>query len=111
MSIRLRLPHLVCYDISEPRRLRKIHRYLKKAGIPLQYSVFLLHVDTLERDRVVAAIRRIMHPREDDVRIYPLPRSPAWQLWGRPPWSQGLQLVGLPLPLSNVAGDLDQRVG
>jgi CRISPR-associated protein Cas2 len=31
---------LVCYDICEPKRLRRVHKVMKGFGEPWQYSVF-----------------------------------------------------------------------
>lgn len=31
--------HLVCYDIRDPKRLLRVHRFLRSQGFPLQYSV------------------------------------------------------------------------
>ena len=33
--------YIICYDITCPRRLGRIHRVLKRLANPLQYSVFL----------------------------------------------------------------------
>ena len=33
---------LVCYDISDKKRLGRVFRFLKKKGVPVQYSVFLV---------------------------------------------------------------------
>ena len=33
--------HIIAYDISDPRRLQKAHRYLIQHAIPLQNSIFL----------------------------------------------------------------------
>lgn len=33
---------LVTYDIADPKRLGRLFRYLKKQGVPVQYSVFLV---------------------------------------------------------------------
>ncbi|MCX8049880.1 MAG: CRISPR-associated endonuclease Cas2 [Methylohalobius sp.] len=98
MSLYEPYPHLVAYDISDPKRLYRVHRYLKKLGIPLQYSVFLLHITPIQRKQIVFRLNRLIDPRADDVRIYPLPKNPDWQWWGRPIWMDGAILEGLPLP-------------
>lgn len=95
---RRKLPHIVCYDIADPKRLRRVHRYLKGLGIPLQYSVFLLYLNREGRARVAGKLEGLIDPREDDVRLYPLPQHPDWQCWGRPLWPEGVQLTGLDLP-------------
>ncbi len=64
--------YLIAYDIANPRRLGKIHRILKKQGLPVQYSVFTL---VLKRPRLLRLLERIgqeIEAVEDDVRCYRL---------------------------------------
>lgn len=98
MSLHEKHPHLVAYDISDPKRLSRVHCYLKRLGIPLQYSVFLLYVTAIQRKQIAFRLNRLIDPRADDVRIYPLPKNPDWQWWGRPMWVEGVTLCGIPLP-------------
>lgn len=98
MSLSEAYPHLVAYDISDSKRLTRIHRYLKGLGIPLQYSVFLLYLTPLQRKQVIFRLQRLIDPRADDVRIYPLPKNPDWQWWGRPILMEGMILGEVPLP-------------
>ena len=32
--------YLIAYDIADPKRLSRVHRALKREGLPVQYSVF-----------------------------------------------------------------------
>ena len=41
MSI-VKKDYLICYDISDERRLAKLARYLEKVSLRIQYSIFLL---------------------------------------------------------------------
>ena len=41
-------PLLLCYDIRDPKRLQKVHREVKKVGMPLQYSVFYIEMNNDE---------------------------------------------------------------
>ena len=34
--------YLVVYDVSHPRRLRRLHRKIRREGVALQKSVFLV---------------------------------------------------------------------
>ncbi len=74
--------HLVCYDIAEPKRLRRVHRLLCDWGIPVNYSVFLVDAPPREIDRLADAIQRRMDHRHDDVRIYALPKRPQMAVLG-----------------------------
>lgn len=65
--------YLVCYDITEPKRLARIHRFLREQGLPVQYSVFAAEMTARALDRVLDGLGSRIDPRTDDVRIYPLP--------------------------------------
>lgn len=70
---------LVCYDIRAPRRLRRVHRLLRKRGATLQYSAFLVHVDDARLQGLLAPLRREIDAHEDDLRAYHLPtRCKVW---------------------------------
>lgn len=61
---------LVCYDISGPRRLRRVHRLMRKWGMPLQYSVFYCRLSDRERRRLEYALEGLIEISKDDVRVY-----------------------------------------
>jgi CRISPR-associated protein Cas2 len=64
--------YLVCYDIADPKRLGRVHRYLRRLGMPLQYSVFTVLLSPRRRPRLLQGISKYIDPLEDDVRLYPL---------------------------------------
>lgn len=64
---------LIAYDIADPRRLGRVHRYLKRHAIPVQYSVFVFHGNQIALERVLAGIAERIAPALDDVRAYHLP--------------------------------------
>jgi len=66
--------YIVCYDIADPRRLGRIHRYMKKQALPLQYSVFLFRGSHEKLQRCLGDLQQLMDPRHDDIRAYPLPQ-------------------------------------
>lgn len=68
---------LVAYDIACPRRLARVHRLLKAWGLPAQYSVFLLIATRESVGTLLGELARLIHPRQDDVRIFRL--EPGWQ--------------------------------
>lgn len=100
-----RLPHIVTYDIADPKRLRRVHRFLKKIALPLQYSVFLLDADAKRVEQLLKQLAPLINPHADDIRIYPLPSQPEWCSLGRELWPEGIQLTGfkLPAPLRSKA--------
>jgi CRISPR-associated protein Cas2 len=65
--------YLVCYDITEPKRLVRVHRFLREEGMPVQYSVFTAQLSSKALHRLLGGLRRRIDPRTDDVRVYPLP--------------------------------------
>ena len=89
---------IICYDITCPRRLARIHRLLKKQALPIQYSVFLFTGTPLQLERCLAQLEHIMDKRYDDIRAYPLPqRGLRWSL-GKTTLPEGIHLSGLPAP-------------
>lgn len=44
---------LVCYDVRDPKRYRRLHKILKGYGSPVQFSVFRCQLD----DRQVSELR------------------------------------------------------
>ena len=85
---------IISYDIADPKRLQRIHRMLKKLALPLQYSVFYARMSEHQRDKLSNLLERKINPREDDIRIYPLPPKYNIQYLGQEPFIQGLHLSG-----------------
>lgn len=65
---------LLAYDIADPRRLVRVHRTVRNHAIPVQYSVFLVPGTAADIDGLLAELDGIIEPREDDIRVYPLPK-------------------------------------
>jgi len=85
---------LVAYDIRDPKRLRSVHRTLRKQGIATQYSLFTLLADDAGLDELFAQLASLIDPRRDDVRAYAIPaRARVWSL-GRPTLPQDIELTG-----------------
>lgn len=84
---------LVAYDIREPRRLRRVHRILRKEGLAAQYSAFTVEADDHGILTVLRKIEAVIDKRADDVRAYHLPAAcPVWRL-GRQHWPDGITLA------------------
>lgn len=81
--MRRQAQYLLSYDIADPKRLQRIHRVLKKAGLPVQYSVFSLVVSQRQLDGVLEYVLHLMDEREDDVRCYALPSVIECKTLGR----------------------------
>lgn len=63
---------LVCYDIRDPKRLRRTHRLMKAYGEPWQYSVFYCTLKAIDRVRLENALREVVNLKEDQVLIVDL---------------------------------------
>lgn len=71
--------YLVTYDIAHPRRLGRVFRYLKKEGLPVQYSVYLVETSAVRMGQIMGHIARLIDASADDVRAYRLPDN-GWQV-------------------------------
>lgn len=71
--------YLVTYDIADPKRLSRLFRFMKKQGVPVQYSVFLVETSASKLADLMLRIAKMIHPSADDVRAYRLPDN-GWQV-------------------------------
>jgi len=75
--------YLVCYDIASPRRLGRILRLMKGNGIHIQYSVFFCRFTWPQLLEIKRKLNLLINPKEDDIRIYPLPAGEKTVALGR----------------------------
>lgn len=61
--------YILAYDITDPKRLRAMHRLAKAFGRPLQYSIFACLLRREDRVRLAARIQNTINHREDRVII------------------------------------------
>lgn len=54
--------HLVMYDVSDPKALRRVHKKLCGWGKPVQYSVFRVRATARELERMRCELARILDP-------------------------------------------------
>lgn len=85
---------LVCYDIADPRRLRRVHRYLSRHALPCQYSVFILAASEEQAEAHCDALARLIEERVDDVRMYCIPQRVEFWPLGLQGGLQGVTLAG-----------------
>ena len=85
--------HLICYDIANPRRLGRVHRYLRDHAVPVQYSVFMAELTRGQLDVIIKELKERINCHHDDIRIYPLPRVPRVISLGQPYFPEGIILV------------------
>lgn len=58
---------LIAYDVSDAKRLRRMHRLLDGYGDGVQYSVFICDLTDVELQLLREQILRVMHQQEDRV--------------------------------------------
>jgi len=68
----MRRCYLVCYDIRDPKRLRRTHKLMKAYGEPWQYSVFYCTLRRIDRVRLENALREVVNLKVDQVLIVDL---------------------------------------
>ncbi len=61
--------YIVAYDVSDPKRLRQVHKKMKGYGDALQYSVFQCDLSDVQKLRMVEALTELINHVEDRVLI------------------------------------------
>lgn len=69
--------YLVTYDISAPKRWRRVYKALCRAGERTQFSVFLCRLQPGRMARLEARIRRSIDPATDRLMVIDLGRPEA----------------------------------
>lgn len=100
---------IICYDIANPRRLGRVHRYLKRHACAVQYSVFLFTGTREQLDRCLAQLEELMEPKEDDIRAYPLPQRGYRLSLGPSTLPEGIHWAGLPPAWQNKPSALQDK--
>lgn len=68
----MRRCYLVCYDVRDAKRLRRVHKLMKAYGEAWQYSVFYCTLKAIDRVRMENALRETANLKEDQVLIVDL---------------------------------------
>jgi CRISPR-associated protein Cas2 len=63
----MRSRYLICYDICNDRRLRRVAKTMEAFGTRIQYSVFECALDDLRLQRLRADLEPLLHHDEDQV--------------------------------------------
>lgn len=84
---------LIAYDIADPRRLQRVHRFLSSQAVPVQYSVFATRSSPMKAGLIRAGLAAIIDEGEDDVRIYPVPEPADLTVFGKKALPDGLSLI------------------
>ncbi|MBC7230272.1 MAG: CRISPR-associated endonuclease Cas2 [Actinobacteria bacterium] len=65
----MRKYYLVCYDVSDAKRLRRTHKLMRGFGDPLQYSVFICFLSKVEKVVMLSKLNDEINSREDRVLV------------------------------------------
>lgn len=84
--------YLVCYDIADSKRLRRVYKTMRGYGEHLQYSVFLCGLPPIRLASLRAEMEEIVVPSEDQVLIVPLGSPEAGP-------TRNMTAIGRPLSL------------
>lgn len=63
----MRTTYLVCYDIADDKRLRKVFKTCRNYGDHLQYSVFECDLNTSEAVKLERELNEIINAAQDQV--------------------------------------------
>lgn len=86
--------YLICYDIADPKRLGKIHRFITKHAVFIQFSVYYLEGGKKELAKLLDDVNLLIDKNCDDVRAYTVrPFDNAVQI-GTPWLPEGIHTYG-----------------
>ena len=63
----MRTTYLVCYDIADERRLRRVFKVCKNFGVHLQYSIFECDLNESEKVELETSLNLEIKNNEDQV--------------------------------------------
>ena len=63
----MRTTYLVCYDICEDKRLRRVFKTMRSWGDHIQFSVFECQLTSADLVRLRAELAAIIHRDEDQI--------------------------------------------
>lgn len=69
--------YLVCYDIREPKRLKRVHKVMKGYGEHWQYSIFFCVLKEIDRIRMQSDLEEVMNLKDDQVMVVDLGSNEA----------------------------------
>jgi CRISPR-associated protein Cas2 len=79
--------YLICYDIPNNKRRKKIADLLEGYGKRVQKSVFECQLQTKQYQQLKKRMIKICNPEEDNLRFYPISKHTLAQveIWGITP--------------------------
>ena len=71
---------ILAHDIRDPKRLRKVWRYLRKEGVRLQYSIYMISGTRKKMQEILDQLAEFIDEKADDIRVYPIGENT--RIWG-----------------------------
>ena len=68
----MRYAYIVCYDISDDKRLRNVYKIMRGFGKRLQYSVFMCELNEKEKVILENKLLEVINQKHDQVLFIPL---------------------------------------
>jgi len=97
--------YVVAYDVSEPRRLRRVHRVTSTHGTFLQRSVYLFSGEGAALVKVLQDATLVLEQGQDDLRVYALSGpDDLWFLCGTAPPLTGVTRTNTPQMWQHLRG-------
>jgi CRISPR-associated endonuclease Cas2 len=74
---KVRSAYIVCYDISDEKRVKQMFKTMRRFGDHLQFSVFRCELNPMERVKMIGDLRDVMNMNEDQVLIIDIGPAPG----------------------------------
>jgi len=82
--------YLVCYDVRDDKRLRRVYKIMRGFGDHIQYSVFRCVLSPRQFEQLRQRLLEVVNCDEDQVLPIPLGRASAKRAWR-------VHVIGTPL--------------
>lgn len=69
---RHRHPVLICYDVADPKRLRRVFREVRDVALPVQKSVFVAQLSEREIAMLMERLAECLDAGEDRLQVFAL---------------------------------------
>ena len=66
------MKYVLCYDIADDRRLRRVVKIMEGCGYRVQKSVFEGFFTPAELNELFKSVKQVIDEKEDSVRVYRL---------------------------------------
>ncbi|MDX1919097.1 MAG: CRISPR-associated endonuclease Cas2 [Candidatus Caenarcaniphilales bacterium] len=76
---------ILCYDITEPKRLAKVAKACLGFGERVQKSVYECHLTKIQINKMISKLVPLIDQETDGLRIYRIAGDPQVLTWGKVP--------------------------